>query len=189
MKLLSGHIGGLLTFTGRENREPFWLWILITYVARLILGTIASIPVFLWLGRRIGNAMSSGHTAALKDQQAMFRDMAPMMSWMAVIGLVLGIAYIAVVAAAVVRRLHDGDRSGWWIVPVALLEIASMVSSMAMVAHRKLIPVAGKPFAVTAQAFGPIQFVSLLALVALVVVLVLPGTDGPNRFGPDPLGR
>ena len=189
MKLLSGHIGGLLTFTGRENREPFWLWILITYVGRMILSTIASIPVFLWLGRRIGNAMTTGHAAALNDQQAMFRDMAPMMTWMAVAGLVLGIAYMMVVAAAVVRRLHDGDRSGWWVAPVGLLEIASLISSVAMAAHRKLVPVAGKPFAMTAQAFGPIQFVSLLALVALVVVLVLPGTDGPNRFGPDPLGR
>ncbi len=33
---------------------------------------------------------------------------------------------------------------------------------------------------------GAIPFVGLLASLALFVLMVLPGTAGPNRFGPDP---
>lgn len=32
-----------------------------------------------------------------------------------------------------------------------------------------------------------IPFVGFIASIAFIVVLALPGTDGPNRFGPDPM--
>ncbi len=47
-----------------------------------------------------------------------------------------------------VRRLHDRDMSGWWVL-------------------LNLIPGIG--------------------FIILLVILIAPGTDGPNRFGPDPL--
>ncbi len=47
-----------------------------------------------------------------------------------------------------VRRLHDLDSSGWWLL-------------------LSLIPIIGA--------------------IALLVWFVMKGTDGPNRFGPDPL--
>jgi uncharacterized membrane protein YhaH (DUF805 family) len=34
---------------------------------------------------------------------------------------------------------------------------------------------------------GFIPFVGFLASIALLVITILKGTDGPNRFGPDPL--
>lgn len=189
MKLFSGHFRGLLTFAGRENREPFWLWILVIYVAQTAVSTIASIPMFVWMFRRIRHAVATRNPEEMRDQQAMFHDMAPLMVWIGVVGAVLGALFILLAAAAVVRRLHDGNRSGWWAFPVALLNIASQVSSLAMLAAGKLNPVPGKPFAATQQSFGVIQFAALLALVLLVVLLVLPGTEGDNRFGADPLGR
>ena len=47
--------------------------------------------------------------------------------------------------AVTVRRLHDTDRSGWWIL---------------------------------------IAFVPFVGAVVLIVFMCLPGTAGPNRFGP-----
>jgi uncharacterized membrane protein YhaH (DUF805 family) len=187
MKLFSGHIRGLATFTGRENREPFWLWMLIVYVAQTMLSMVASVPMFVWMFQRIGHAVATSNPDELKDQQAMFHDMAPLMMWMGAVSAVLGVLFMLMVAAAIVRRLHDGNRSGWWATPVALLNIASQVSGLMMMAAGKLNPVPGKPFAATQQSFGLIQFLALLALVGLVVMLILPGTDGDNRFGPDPL--
>jgi uncharacterized membrane protein YhaH (DUF805 family) len=177
----------LLTFAGRENREPFWLWMLVVYVAQTVISMIASVPMFVWMFQRIGHAVATHDIDKLKDQQAMFHDMAPLMTWLAVVSVVLGVLFMVMVAAAIVRRLHDGNRSGWWAVPVALLNIASQVSSLMMMAAGKLTPVPGHPFAATQQSFGLIQFVALLAVVILVVVLILPGTDGDNRFGSDPL--
>ncbi len=48
-----------------------------------------------------------------------------------------------------VRRLHDRDMSGWWLLLA-------------------LIPIIGT--------------------IALIVIFILRGTEGENRFGPDPLG-
>ena len=52
---------------------------------------------------------------------------------------------------AVVRRLHDQERTGWWIMILFVL------------------PGIGALF--------------------LLVMLLTDGTEGPNRFGPDPKGR
>lgn len=49
-----------------------------------------------------------------------------------------------------VRRLHDRDMSGWWLL---------------------------------------LYLVPLIGALVLLVIFALPGTDGPNRFGPSPLGR
>ena len=50
--------------------------------------------------------------------------------------------------AAAVRRLHDRDMSGWWVLLI-------------------LVPFIGG--------------------LALLIILALKGTDGPNRFGADPI--
>ena len=50
--------------------------------------------------------------------------------------------------AAAVRRLHDRDMSGWWVLLI-------------------LVPLIGG--------------------LALLIILALKGTDGPNRFGADPI--
>lgn len=60
----------------------------------------------------------------------------------------LALASLLPYLAACVRRLHDTDRSGWWLL---------------------------------------IQFVPVIGQVLLHVLLAQPGTEGPNRFGDDPL--
>ena len=51
--------------------------------------------------------------------------------------------------AAAARRLHDTDRSGFWIL---------------------------------------ISFIPLIGIIWLIVLLTFKGSEGDNRFGPDPLG-
>lgn len=187
MKLFSGHLRGLLTFAGRENREPFWLWVLICYVGQMVLSAIASIPMFVAIFVQVQHAIATGDPVRLKDPALMMHDVRPLMQSLGVASVAIGLVFVAFVAAAVVRRLHDGDRSGWWATPVLLLNIASQVARLAQVMHGRIVAIPGKPLATAAAGFGPIQFVSLLAVIALVVVLALPGTEGDNRFGPDPL--
>ena len=78
-----------------------------------------------------------------------------------IIGLVLmGIWVLAAFIpslAVTIRRLHDRNMSGWW---YGGLLIASFI-----------------PF---------INFLAGLGMLALLVVMMLDGTDGPNRYGPDP---
>ena len=73
------------------------------------------------------------------------------------------------------KRLHDRDRSAWWLVAPALL--------LASIAVALLWAASGPVLAVNA----------VLALITLLVTLwllveagFLAGTEGPNRFGPNP---
>ena len=78
-----------------------------------------------------------------------------------IIGLVLmGIWVLAAFIpslAVTIRRLHDRNMSGWW---YGGLLIASFI-----------------PF---------INILASLGMLALLVVMMLDGTDGPNKYGADP---
>lgn len=67
------------------------------------------------------------------------------------VGLLAPLASLALLLPAItasVRRLHDRDMSGWWML---------------------------------------IVFFPILGFIALIVIFVMKGTEGENRFGPDPL--
>jgi uncharacterized membrane protein YhaH (DUF805 family) len=71
----------------------------------------------------------------------------------AVIGIqltttIFGLAVILPGIAIAIRRLHDTDRSGWWVLLV---------------------------------------FIPLVGAIVLIVWYCSRGTEGSNRFGPDPL--
>jgi uncharacterized membrane protein YhaH (DUF805 family) len=77
-----------------------------------------------------------------------------------------------------VKRLHDRDRSGWWIVVFYI--VPWVLGSVANVADK--------------QGNDTVELVAgLIGLVCVIWGLVelgfLRGTRGPNRFGPDPLQR
>jgi uncharacterized membrane protein YhaH (DUF805 family) len=81
------------------------------------------------------------------------------------------------------RRLHDTDRSAWWL----LLVLVPFFSAGFIAAF------ASRLYGADSDAFGSIGALMILAAVALVVFavlllvfMVLPGTRGPNRYGPDP---
>ena len=69
------------------------------------------------------------------------------------------------------RRLHDRNFSGWW----QVLPLAAVLPAIAgaVLGADGLLVLAGSAAA--------------LASLGLLVVYVLKGTTGPNRFGPNPL--
>lgn len=84
-----------------------------------------------------------------------------------------GIAALAwVVLGAAVKRLHDRDRSGWWLLLFVVLPW-------------------GLQGLGTLDRHGPGEAIASLVGFALaawgfVELVVHPGTAGPNRHGPDP---
>jgi uncharacterized membrane protein YhaH (DUF805 family) len=82
--------------------------------------------------------------------------------------------------AVVVRRLHDSGRTGWW----CALKIGSYTwlyrgaSPELMTRYQGLPPLVRILFAVVAIGCG----------TTLLVFMIARGTEGPNRYGPDPLG-
>ena len=96
-------------------------------------------------------------TSGQEQAAQAFSDI-PALFWVGI--ALMGIWYLAVLIpglAVTVRRLHDRDMSGWWYGGLILL------------------------------GFVPIlNFFVLFGYLALLVVLFLDGTRGPNRYGPDP---
>jgi len=77
-----------------------------------------------------------------------------------------------------VRRLHDTDRTGWWVVLVAVpLVLLGLLTSFAMMTGAY-----GMMF-LTATL---LPILSLAAAALLIYWYAQPGTPGANQYGPDP---
>ncbi len=125
-------------FSGRSRRKEYWMFVLGYLLVFTILGAIFGVM--------------GAFTSGMADLQAGSMNGALMFALilMGIIGLAVLIPSIAVQ----VRRLHDRNMSGWWLLGIYILSF---------------IPVIG-----------------FIASIVLIVILALPGTPGPNRFGPDP---
>lgn len=86
------------------------------------------------------------------------------------LSLVVSLLLLPANLGVAVRRLHDRNMSGWWL----LLPLISLVLG---ILGGNTGP--GQSPVIAILTFG-------LCLVYLII-LCMPGTAGPNRFGPDPL--
>lgn len=135
-------------FSGRASRPEYWWYSLALIVASIVVSIIESI---LGIDNMVG-------------------PYGPL-------SLILMLGLLVPGVAVTVRRLHDTDRSGWWIlVAVIPYLIVGIMAGMAGASG-------------SMAALGSAGMASILAFVGLVVLLifmVLPGTPGDNRYGPPP---
>ena len=129
-------IGSWFSFAGRIRRRTWWLGYVLPIFVISILGTV--IDVMLGFVSLVAEDAMPADGFAVATQ-----GFGPFSIVALLITIVGGLA-------GQVKRWHDRDKSGWWV----------LIS---------LIPIV-----------GPIW--------ALVEVGFLSGTQGPNRFGPDPRG-
>ncbi len=119
----------LFSFQGRVNRARFWLVVLAISVLEAVV-----------FGAALGGAAVSG------DPEAAMKAVGP---GMGLVLLVVVVVFAWVALANAVKRYHDRNKSGWWVLIV-------------------FVPVIG-------------------GLWYLIECGFLPGTAGPNAYGPDPL--
>ena len=83
------------------------------------------------------------------------------------------------------RRLHDTDRSGWWV-------LLAIPSTLFVAAVNILSELGGSVVngALTEPSTWLNQIVTGSLIPAIIVIYwwALPGSPGPNRFGPPPKG-
>jgi uncharacterized membrane protein YhaH (DUF805 family) len=169
-------------FSGRSRRMEFWMW----QVFKFIVGMVISILFFVMFGAALASYGANKDPAALAAMGGGF-----MIMWL--ICMVFGLGILIPDIAVAVRRLHDTNRSGWWILaPLGPYVIAIICMG-----------VAGASAGMAAQSGGDvgasmgiaviIGMICMLAAAGLALTLLvfyfLEGTPGPNRFGPDPKGR
>lgn len=172
----------LFGFEGRINREKCWLGGLFVNFSGVILALI-----LLTIARLFGSgAMSLGFDVSdllrLVDPTAIRSAIdsfhkADVVSMTTLLPVVFRAAVTPVVAwclaAIIIKRLHDRDKSGWWIVP--------FVVAPALFTH--FSDRLGDSTAVEVLDFG----FTCLGAWGVIELLFLRGTRKVNRFGPDPL--
>lgn len=121
-------------FSGRSRPREYWLFALFLFLCMLVLSIAEGV---LGLGSseewfyRNGFNMRAG-----ASHQG---------------GVLVGLFALATLIPSIaltVRRLHDTDRSAWWLL---------------------------------------LAFIPLIGQIWLLILMIIGGTRGPNRFGPDPV--
>ena len=190
------NLGHLLDFTGRDARQTFWFYVVFLVILDIAIGVVVYVPS---LVSSVGTAVEAAQAGA-SDRDVQAQMMARMQD---TLGTTLWVTIAASAAipllllAAFVRRLHDSDKSGWWAALPLAMQAASIAVSirisgdMQAMMHEALA--AGndpaKLQSVMAHqseyaSYGMIGWIGILIVVAFGA---LKSTDGPNRYGAEPV--
>jgi uncharacterized membrane protein YhaH (DUF805 family) len=98
--------------------------------------------------------------------------------------LLVSLAFLIPSIAVTVRRLHDTNRSGWWVMlywgPLLVMFVIPFVVGADLASGG------------TGMAGGALAMITwlvwLVGCLTLLVFMFLEGTKGPNQYGPDPKG-
>jgi uncharacterized membrane protein YhaH (DUF805 family) len=154
----------LFGFGGRLNRRPYWLSIPVAF-GFLAAAVVIALPYVI---------------IEHPDASDPAKKLSPFGIATIACECLLVLAYVVFAFALMVKRLHDRNRSAWWIVPFFLVpELLELIAD----------PNSHPPIAMpTALRLSLISIAVGLSLWAFVDLGFLRGTVGDNRYGPDPLG-
>jgi uncharacterized membrane protein YhaH (DUF805 family) len=145
-------------FTGRASRPEFWWYVLALVVAFIVVHIVESI---------------------LGISRMFWYSWGPLT-------LLLRLATIVPSLAVAARRLHDTNRSGWWVllplIPECLMMVMAITTVGAVAAGGGLAAAIGG-----AALTGLIGLVALAGAIVLIIFCAMPSQPGDNRYGPPPL--
>ena len=152
-------------FSGRSRRKEYWMYFLFIFIVSIVLSI---------LDRMLG----LGGGSALDSSVAPGGGGIGAATHMGVLGGLFALATLIPNIAVAIRRLHDTDRAGWWVligfgpylVAIAMMVIGFMTGQFGLLATG-----------------GLLMMVGFVGAIVLLVFMCLPGTSGPNKYGPDPL--
>ena len=152
----------LFNRTGRVRR-----WTFFTFAPPIVL---AALPLYVGLAKLLaasfgipiwtssaGRSMAAGHVAGIAAL------------------IVLALAGSALLPL-LIKRLHDSNLTGWWLIPVAtpvVLNAAGWALGLNGTSEQPTM-------------IGELLKLSIIATLGLIPIALWPGTAGANRFGPDP---
>ena len=102
------------------------------------------------------------------------------------LGFLFELATILPTFALSVRRLHDINRTGWWLLlvsgcfPVAAIGGVILLVSFFLLDNLLILSVVGFAMVI---GFG---MLGVSGVIVLIVWAIKKGDDGPNKYGPDP---
>ena len=154
----------LFSFHGRINRAKYWLAVLFW--------TVVDIVVFGFLAVSLAkDILALGSEPSGADIVRVILNFGMGIGLVCLLVLVPGIVSWFAIG---IKRLHDRDQSGWWMLlfffgPAVATALGHNSDSGALALVLSLVSLG-------------------ISIWAFVVLGCLRGTRGPNRYGPDPLG-
>ena len=161
-------------FSGRSRRKEYWMWVLFVVITTLVLMFLDSM---LGLGGRATSTSTYGPSGV--GYGANMHG--------GVLTSLFSLAILIPAIAVAVRRLHDTNRSGWWI----LLPIIPYCAAFLFGGAAMMGAASGSSAGMMAGAglAGIFLLIGFVCAIVLLVFMCLPSTPGENRYGPNPYGE
>ena len=149
----------IFSFSGRLQRELFWIYCLKLFLTIFLLFTIGCFafvfPVFFW-----------------------FDDFITFYKIYLLLMILVSLAFIILISGPVSRRLHDIGKSGLWGIGPAFLAVFGIVYSYINI--DELFISSSQNLSSPMAIISTLYFVSL---IGLIILLSKKGDAGPNEFG------
>jgi uncharacterized membrane protein YhaH (DUF805 family) len=160
------YIWFLFRFEGRINRAKYLLATLIILCC-MVFALLLQAAIFGINGPLNINLIVI--SASIEPADGDLPSKASLLAQIVTIALTVFFAYCYL--AVSVKRLHDRNKSGWWVLPVVATSLYEFADRLGGSSLAKLL-----------------GFALFIAFIwGLVEMYFRKGTRGPNRFGPDPL--
>jgi len=148
-------------FAGRARRREYWYFFLFSCIISIILSAVdVATGNLYWVDEGIG--LFSG---------------------------IYGLAVFIPSTAVTVRRLHDTNRSGWWLfivlVPLILLILVSLIGGVITDEQPPQPPITGV-IVLLMLALPMLLTGAIVSAIVLLIFTLQGGTQGLNRYGGDP---
>ena len=192
MNIVIDHFKGLARFSGREGRKSFWIWAALNLGLSMVMAAAVMVPMVIDMFTRIERFADEhpelvtrtygpgSYSVQVKGHHPeLMPDFSAVMTGF---GLSVSLT-VALLAAAVVRRLHDTGRTGAW----GLLPLPFLAAGLVLMPGLfKSFEGAGEPDLGMFFLLFVNNLVYLASLGVLIALLAGKGTAGDNRFGPPP---
>lgn len=177
------NLANLLRFSGRESRALFWPYAIALFLLSIAAYILLFVPVMMDMMTRIAayaQAHPEGLPKAAPGQPPMLPpELMPDVGRMVFPSAAIGVAVILLLAAAVVRRLHDRGKPGWWGALPLPFKLFSLLMAPAAARTITTYPPTPSPLATLSSLNG---LCSLVATIILIVMLAGETERGPNRY-------
>jgi uncharacterized membrane protein YhaH (DUF805 family) len=185
---LRNGLGGLLRFKGRESSRLFWPWAGLAFALAMVAGGVLMAPTMIASFARVER-----FAAEHPDQVTVTRstngvtytfhephpELMPDFDGVILGAGVMAAVLVALLAAAVTRRLHDSGLSGLLgLMPLPFLGVAMSLFPKMMASMMSETP----DMTLFAALFAN-NALYMASLGLLVLLLVRKPTPGPNRYG------
>jgi uncharacterized membrane protein YhaH (DUF805 family) len=151
-------------FTGRARRREYWYFFLFSSIISIILRAVD---------------VATGNLYWVEGGIGLF-------------GGIYGLAVLIPSTALTVRRLHDTNRSGWWlfiialVVPLISLILMSLISGVITDEQPPQPPITGVIVLLMLTLLALLALLNGVSLIVFLIFMLQGGTQGLNRYGGDP---